>query len=54
MYSKANSIALDSSVYIVASSGSRIENISLFTTAAATILNPSFEPSMYISACNIV
>ena len=54
MYPKANSIALDSSVYIVASSGSRTENMSLLTTAAATILNPSFEPAMYMSACNIV
>ena len=38
IYSKAKSIALASTVNIVASSGSYIENISLLTTAAAATL----------------
>ena len=49
IYSKASSIALASGVNIVASSGSRTENMSLLTTAAAATLFLSFEPSVYIS-----
>ena len=47
-YILENSIALASAVNIVTSSGSRTENMSLLTTAAAAILFPSFEPSVYI------
>ena len=36
-------------VNMVASSGSRTENMSLLTTAAAATLFPSFEPSVYIN-----
>ena len=36
-------------VNMVASSGSRTENMSLLTTAAAATLSPPFEPSVYIS-----
>ena len=49
IYSKASSIALASAVNIFASSGSRIENMSLLTTAAAATLFPSFEPALYIN-----
>ena len=46
-YILESSIPLASAVYILASSGSRTENMLLLTTAAAATLFPSFEPSVY-------
>ena len=48
VHSKASSIALAAAENIVASSGSRIENMSFLSTAAAATLFPSFRPSAYI------